>query len=578
MIRVNQRVNVQVNFLITSSVLTSLIVWRGVFPEFELPKLIILVMCGSILLFFSIFNYLSSKQTFQKEILFFLALYLACLTTTAITTDQNLNVVLIGAGGRYTGFLAQLCYLFIFYYVISIRDYLLIKRIFHSFVFTGLLFTFYGLLQALNLDPIDWNYNNNPILVTLGNTNFSSAFLALNATATLYIFIENFKNYLKSILSGTLLLAQIYLIIKINDNQGIILLLSGIFLLLSFFIYSNKKSPKVVRRYWSVQAILIFLGSVISYFFQSGPLHYVLNISSFIDRIYHWKTGWEIFKDNKLIGVGLDSFGEYYPLYRTQEIIDFRAIGYEMYSFNPHNSIVQAAVSGGIVLLIGYVSLLGFIFYRGIRMLQRSNDHFFVGAIFTVWFLYQLQTLISVDSIGLSIWGWIFSGALVALSYSNNNLVENSQNNEIKTYKLESFQRIILSIFLFICISFNVYSLNYLKTNHEYKNLTNYFRDPKSAQLYKSKLDSELLNLNSKIFQVEIREITLNLLASQKRLDLAVQVAKEMTLDFPRRVNGWDATAKIYEFNNDFVSAKPYRLKTIELDPLNKNFQSKLRN
>ena len=108
--------------------------------------------------------------------------------------------------------------------------------------------------------------------------------------------------------------------------------------------------------------------------------------------------------------------------------------------------------------------------------------------------------------------------------------------------------------------------------------MTNYFKDPKSAQVYKSKLDSELLNLNSKIFQVEIREVTLNLLVSQKRLDLAVQVAKEMTLDFPRRVNGWDATAKIYEFNNDFLSAKPYRLKTIELDPLNKNFQSKLRN
>ena len=160
MIRVNQRVNMQVNFLISGSVLTSLIVWRGVFPEFELPKLIILVMCGSVLLFFSIFNYLSCKQTFRKEIVFFLALYLACLTTIAITTDQNWNVVLIGAGGRYTGFLAQLCYLFIFYYVISIRDYFLIKRIFHSFVFTGLLFTIYGLLQALNLDPIDWNYNN----------------------------------------------------------------------------------------------------------------------------------------------------------------------------------------------------------------------------------------------------------------------------------------------------------------------------------------------------------------------------------------------------------------------------------
>ena len=211
-------------------------------------------------------------------------------------------------------------------------------------------------------------------------------------------------------------------------------------------------------------------------------------------------------------------------------------------------------------------------------MLQGSNDLFFVGTIFTVWFLYQLQTLISVDNIGLSIWGWIFSGIIVALSYSNESLIANSQNNETKTYKLESPKRIILSIFIFSCISVNVYSLNYLKTNYEYKDLTNYFKDPKSAQLYKLKLDSELLNLNSKIFQVEIREVTLNLLVSQKRLDLAVQVAKEMTLDFPRRVNGWDATAKIYEFNNDFVTAKPYRLKTIELDPLNKNFQSKLRN
>jgi hypothetical protein len=155
---------------------------------------------------------------------------------------------------------------------------------------------------------------------------------------------------------------------------------------------------------------------------------------------------------------------------------------------------------------------------------------------------------------------------------------ENSQNKEIKTYKIESLQRIILSIFLFLCISTNIYSINYLKTNYEYKNLTNYFKDPKSAQLYKSKLDSELLNLNSKIFQIEIREVTLNLLVTQKRLDLALQVATEMTLDFPRRVNGWDATAKIYEFNNDFVSAKPYRLKTIELDPLNKNFQSRLKN
>lgn len=576
--KVAQRINVQVNFLISGIVCTSLIVWRGVFPEFELPKLVSLIMCGSILLVFLSYNFLSGEQTFRKEMIIFPTIYLICLTAIAITTDQNWNVVMIGAGGRYTGFLAQLCYLLIFYYVLSIKNHLFIKRIFYSFIVTGLFITFYGLLQGFNLDPINWNYYNNPILVTFGNSNFSSAFFAFNATATFYFLIKNFKNYLKTFLCGIVFLAQIYLILKLNDKQGIILLLIGIFLILSCIIYFSKKSPNMVKIYWSVQAILIFLGSLISYFFQSGPLHYVLNISSFIDRIYHWKIGWEIFKDNSLIGIGLDSFGEYYPLYRTQEIIDFRALPYEMYSYNPHNSIVQMAVSGGIVLLTSYVALIGFIFYRGIRALQKSDDKFFVGAIFTVWFLYQLQTLISIDSISLSIWGWVFSGILVALSYSNNDFIANSQNHEKKTYRLEYPKRILLSIFIFLCISANIYSINYLKTNYEYKNLTNYFKDSQSARLYSSKLDKELINLNSKIFQVEIREITLNLLTTQNRLDLALQVAKDMTLDFPRRVNGWDAVAKIYEFNKDFVNAKPYRLKSIELDPLNKNFQSKIKN
>ena len=57
--------------------------------------------------------------------------------------------------------------------------------------------------------------------------------------------------------------------------------------------------------------------------------------------------------------------------------------------------------------------------------------------------------LVGVD-IANNITGKITLTTLAANLYSNNNLVENSQNNEIKTYKLESFQRIILSIFLFL--------------------------------------------------------------------------------------------------------------------------------
>ena len=38
-------------------------------------------------------------------------------------------------------------------------------------------------------------------------------------------------------------------------------------------------------------------------------------------------------------------------------------------------------------------------------------------ALFSVWVAFQLQSLISLDQLGLSIWGWVLGAAIIGLSF-----------------------------------------------------------------------------------------------------------------------------------------------------------------
>jgi tetratricopeptide (TPR) repeat protein len=57
------------------------------------------------------------------------------------------------------------------------------------------------------------------------------------------------------------------------------------------------------------------------------------------------------------------------------------------------------------------------------------------GSIFAAWLTYHAQSIISIDNIGLSVWGWILTGSLIGLAIGNNGEVvtksKPSRNNSI---------------------------------------------------------------------------------------------------------------------------------------------------
>ena len=195
---------------------------------------------------------------------------------------------------------------------------------------------------------------------------------------------------------------------------------------------------------------------------QIGPLTQLLYKSSVSVRGYYWRAGISMMKDNPLFGVGIDRYGAYFKQYREPGYS--LSYGMELTSSNAHNTPIQFFATGGIPLGIMYLLLLSFVFFVGVKGLIKSkgNERLILGSIFSAWIAFQSQSLVSIDNIGISIWGFLLAGAIVALSLE---VLNNSEQNNIsKTHNRISeskklFQPIV-SIMLLIPTIILVSQLN----------------------------------------------------------------------------------------------------------------------
>jgi hypothetical protein len=62
---------------------------------------------------------------------------------------------------------------------------------------------------------------------------------------------------------------------------------------------------------------------------------------------------------------------------------------------------------------------------------NRKYDAIFV-TLTTAWACYQLQSIISINQIGLAIWGWLFSGALIAYEIATRPKADEIQGSHTK--------------------------------------------------------------------------------------------------------------------------------------------------
>jgi len=122
-------------------------------------------------------------------------------------------------------------------------------------------------------------------------------------------------------------------------------------------------------------------------------------------------AGWQMTLDHPLFGVGLDSYGDWYRQARG-EITTLRGSA-DRNSNAAHSVFLDISSNGGVPLLIAYLFILGVIAvsaFRAWKKLGKNYDVVFT-CLTSTWAAFHFQALISINQIGVAVWGWTIGGA-----------------------------------------------------------------------------------------------------------------------------------------------------------------------
>jgi len=339
--------------------------------------------------------------------------------------------------------------------------------------------------------------------------------------------------------------------------------------------YSQNRKLRIVSIYWWAIQVALGLCAVLA-LFGKGPMQSLLaaNLGSLKDRYYHWIAAVKMFQENILFGVGLDSFGDNYRLYREIEAIQSR--GTAMFGTNnAHNTFLQLGATGGIFLLITYLALVLYTGWRSIIALKRTPDKKLVGGLFTIWLVLQLQSLISIDQIGVAVWSWVVGGCLVGISKFNieTKLKQNHVKIATKDKKRKPiifFTPVLLGV---VAITLLPTVVNDLNIRQKVIRLVN-SSDSANALENANALYSEAL----KSPEPALRIVAIEYLLSVGANDLALSLAQSNAKEFPNSFEAWHALAVSYEKLDQKQNAIAARQMSIKLDPLNQEIRKLLEN
>jgi len=403
-------------FCILGLFLTTLYFNTQLLDPFNTPKLVVLMITAGWLVGYVIssFKEKNSKLLFWEAlVLTFSILFLTTMLVSLFFTEVPL-VGIIGETQRRNGFLTYASLIIIFIYLTRFFNYFFINVFFKTVIFLGLILSTYGVAQINGLDFVKWNNPYNSMIATLGNPNFASSLLAIVFLLCLFcIFIKTIK-IIYRFTAGIVLIPTLYAVILSQSRQGLIIIGIGIIFYTNAFLLVNKSRVK----YLVLLPSIIFVGLSISGMLQIGPLSSLLYKDSVSVRGFYWRAGLEMLKSAPFTGIGIDSYGKYFKQFREVEYP--LRYGYEITSSNAHNTIIQLFATGGIFVGICYLTLLVCILICGIKLLRISNfeqNRINLGLL-SSWIGFQSQSFISIDNIGISVWGWFLGGSILGLYFS----------------------------------------------------------------------------------------------------------------------------------------------------------------
>jgi len=370
-----------------------------------------------------------SKLLFSLVILFVVQSFLSSLMSA-----DNFSQNFYGVYGRNTGFLSYLCLGILFLSSSQVKSVESHKKILKFLSLAGLVNCVYCLSVMLGFDPIPWANNFGAPLGTFGNPNFIGAFLGFIFVLCFIYSIQNGISVKIRFAGITACIVLFYAILGTRALQGVVVSVIGVTFVVWQYLRTSKFS-KWVERSFLLGTSLLGIFSILGVL-QIGPLTSILYKSSISLRGIYWKAGIETGLSNLWFGAGMDSFGSWFRRSR-----DLKKLGPDTATNAAHNVFIDMFASGGLVLGLVYFSLVLFVLVRLMKYIKNSRrfDPIFVS-VSTVWVCYQTQSLISINQIGLAIWGWILGGLVIAYTNFSTEKIEDGYTKKSLKKKRENVE------------------------------------------------------------------------------------------------------------------------------------------
>ena len=377
-------------------------------------------ICATALVFGLKQLWVDSKLLMISGMIFLLAM-LNAIFQSASPLIQNLN----GVQGRNTGFLTYLFLLLVTLGAALLREKSSFLYLSVAFLIAGALNIIYGAWTIVFGDFLPWKNSEDLVIGFFGNTNFMGSFLGMfTAAAIAWSLSGKLVPWQRFLLLASSALA-FFEIIESKATQGVVVFLTGLFIVGFYCLRSKTKSSIPTFIYSSIGAVLG--ATAVLGILQRGPLTEYIYKSSVSFRGQYWRAGIEMGNANPLSGVGMDAYGDNYRKFRSQ-IAATTTPGPDTTADSAHNVVIDFFASGGWPLLLSYLATLIIASIALLRVTRRDRTYKpeFV-AIASVWICYQLQSIVSINQIGLAIWGWVLTGALVGYERATRNVTMDSE-------------------------------------------------------------------------------------------------------------------------------------------------------
>jgi hypothetical protein len=390
---------------------TIFVVSGAVTDPVNAPKLLSLGIVSSLAVGVLISSGFANFLRESKFLVFALSLFLFASLFSFFGSKSPATQLLYGSYGRNNGWLTYFFLVLILASTSSLRNALSIKKIIYGLLFAGAVNVVYSLWVVTFGDFIGWNNVYGEILGTLGNPNFIGAFLGIFLTAYVgFLFVVQAPKWFR-LASLVVIPITAYEIFISKAIQGRVVGAAGVAIIAFFYIRARFKLIYLVT-YSGVSAIagiLALLGT-----FQIGPLTEFIYKGSVSLRGQYWLAAWNTGKANAINGVGMDAFGNWYRRSRDAHALEVPGVNTVVDA--AHNVPLDMFAFGGWPLFLTYLLIMGIGASALIRTALRNNAFDPILAVLSAtWFGYQIQSIISINQIGLAIWGWVLTGA--AISY-----------------------------------------------------------------------------------------------------------------------------------------------------------------